>query len=766
MPVAAKCPGCGKEFKAADQFAGKQGKCPFCKKVFLLPSLGNEDDTDGTAVYSKDQVSSAAASQKDDNATGVYDKEKKPSSGTTVPKSDVVAPSGVEGVSVEAVCPHCQKKFKAQGRFAGKPGKCPFCKKVFTLPELPAAAAAPKSEVKSGAVAPAGEVIGAYTTKETLGRGERAVVYRARKKDAKKDVALKVFTTKISRDSAFVTQATEAVNKHVEFSHPNCVQIFEAVKTPKGFCYAMELVDQPQTLEAYLKSQKEHPPIEQTLRIVKEIAYGLEGLHHERLVHRDLNPENILLEKSGMVRLLEAATHKMPRFQASTGMTGNFVADPRYLSPEEATGDHDADERSDLYVLGLIFYRMATGKLPFSAATPTQWVLAQTSTQPKDPRQQNTSLPKQVAQVILKLLEKNPDKRYQSARELCEAIEPLEGKSADQIAAVKSAKELADAETRRQVEALNQARKKRAVMVGRLKMAGVLLLLMILSVIALSVWDRMKRQEFEEAMTVHVMRPAEQGKFCNAVKGLVARRAEYQKSKLADLFREKEVAVLKTWFSGNEAYLKAGSKDAKSRAEFFEKAFPLSVKSSAGISGAERPGFDDFCLYINEECADILATPLRSADLQKSIQLREDRIRRVQTILLKEIKDGFDPVYLEKMDEFFEESVNQTYAFCQKRLLEVQTTATQTLNTYQEFRKDFEALETDRNLADLSKDKQVEAVAALTKFATKYEKLHMGSVAEQMLKIVREKMTTIQETDKAFSRPSSRSFFFQACICW
>ena len=170
-------------------------------------------------------------------------------------------------------------------------------------------------------------------------------------------------------------------------------------------------------LHACLKRQG-RLPLDQVLNIAHKLCDALDAAHSEGIIHRDLKPQNILVDKDnnvyisdfGLAKSLEAGVAKMTH-------TGQLLGTPRYMSPEQVQGK-EADYRSDLYALGLIFYEMATGTVPFTSESVYQTMLLRTQERPKDPVLLNPELPEFLGQIIMRCLETDPAQRYQSAREI------------------------------------------------------------------------------------------------------------------------------------------------------------------------------------------------------------------------------------------------------------------------------------------------------------------------------------------------------------
>ena len=170
-------------------------------------------------------------------------------------------------------------------------------------------------------------------------------------------------------------------------------------------------------------------PFERAMKFTRQMCAALEAAHNEGVVHRDLKPQNILIDAAdsiyisdfGLAKSLESEVTAMTR-------TGQILGTPRYMSPEQVEAG-DIDHRSDLYSLGLIIYEMFTGELPFRGDSAMQLMYQRVSERPKDPRSACPDLPEYIAKVILKCLEKDPANRYRSAREILDDLDSRQSRS-------------------------------------------------------------------------------------------------------------------------------------------------------------------------------------------------------------------------------------------------------------------------------------------------------------------------------------------------
>lgn len=257
-----------------------------------------------------------------------------------------------------------------------------------------------------------------------LGRGGMGTVYLAR--DARLDrlVAVKTLTdTAEDRRARFVREARTAA----AIRHPNVATIYEVGET-EGVPFIVMEYCEGETLAQRIRRRPVEPA--EFLHIATQIAAGVAAAHDGGIIHRDLKAPNIIIEPSGQVKILDFGLAKPLRndFQSPVPIestAGNLFGTIHYLSPEQARG-HPADERSDLFSLGVVFYQMATGQLPFNGDSPLAVLEKVRDAEPEPFVPLDSSFPAAAARIIGKLLKKDPAERYQSAHELRADLEVLQ----------------------------------------------------------------------------------------------------------------------------------------------------------------------------------------------------------------------------------------------------------------------------------------------------------------------------------------------------
>jgi serine/threonine protein kinase len=261
-----------------------------------------------------------------------------------------------------------------------------------------------------------------YRIEAMIGTGGMGAIYRARREGLERPVALKVLHPAVSSDPTTAKRFEREAYSVSKLDHPNVVRVSDYGTTKDGMTYfAMELVEGTQ-----LTSHLGEPMAPaRAADLISQVLEGLEHAHEHKIVHRDLKPDNVLVRKDASgkerVKLVDFGIAKVledRQTQERLTQTGFVYGTPHYMSPEQAMGSK-VDHRADLYAVGLILYEMLVGHRAFRAMDPASMLRKQV-TQPHDPLP--ADVPKRLAHVVDRLLEKSPDDRFQSAREVLDAI--------------------------------------------------------------------------------------------------------------------------------------------------------------------------------------------------------------------------------------------------------------------------------------------------------------------------------------------------------
>ena len=280
-----------------------------------------------------------------------------------------------------------------------------------------------------------GKTIGKYRLVEPLGRGGMAEVYKAYQPGLDRHVAIKLMHSFLSEDKDFLARFQREARLVAGMRHPNIVQVHD-FDIEGGVSYmVMEFID-GETLKGRLQNLEEKSQwisIDEAVRIILSVGSALKYAHRLGMVHRDVKPANVMIDKQGSVILTDFGIAKIFAGAAGTQLTasGAMVGTPSYMSPEQALGQ-PGDERSDIYSLGVMLYQLVTARLPFEADTPLAVVLKHVNEPPPPPRQVNPEVPEIIERIIIKSIAKNPDERYQHVGDMLNDLKRALGMTLDE----------------------------------------------------------------------------------------------------------------------------------------------------------------------------------------------------------------------------------------------------------------------------------------------------------------------------------------------
>jgi len=264
----------------------------------------------------------------------------------------------------------------------------------------------------------------AYTIEGEIGRGGMGVVYRARDERLQRRVAIKVLPPELAFQQDIRQRFTREAQTAARLSHPHIVPI-HSVGEGQGLVYfVMGYVD-GESVAARIR-RRGSLPVEEARRIMMETADALSAAHALSVIHRDIKPDNILLEGTrGRVMVTDFGIAKALSATSGATLTGIGVAigTPAFMSPEQAAGERDIDGRSDLYSLGVVAYQMLTGALPFNAPSVAGILMKQITEPAPDLRVKRPETPEDLAQAVGRCLEKDPESRWATADALRRALE-------------------------------------------------------------------------------------------------------------------------------------------------------------------------------------------------------------------------------------------------------------------------------------------------------------------------------------------------------
>ena len=260
---------------------------------------------------------------------------------------------------------------------------------------------------------------GRYAILKKLGEGGKGIVYKARDTVLNRVVAIKMLKSGSSSDEAYSRFIREA-QAVAKLNHPNIVSIYDIGKEDEKQFFVIEFVD-GMSLRGLTETYPEGKcDIQTVLRTAIDVCGALQFAHSHGVLHRDIKPENILITQEGVAKLMDFGLAKMLG-EPSVTKEGVIVGTVAYVAPENALGK-GADQRSDLYSLGAVLYEAVTGKPPFAGEDPVKIIFGHIHDYPASPIRLNPKMPQGLSDCIMKLLEKEPSRRYQSAADLLQAL--------------------------------------------------------------------------------------------------------------------------------------------------------------------------------------------------------------------------------------------------------------------------------------------------------------------------------------------------------
>jgi len=313
-------------------------------------------------------------------------------------------------------CPKCQHENPSSTQFCGNCGMPLFypaekieLAKTLTL-EIPI------KELERGAV-----FAGRYEIIEELGKGGMGRVYRVLDKKIHEELALKLIKPEIA-DSKTIERFSNELKMARRISHKNVCRMYHLSEESGTHYITMEFIP-GETLKNVIRMTKQLS-IGSAINIAKQVSEGLAEAHRLGVIHRDLKPQNIMIDREGTARIMDFGIARSLETEGTTA-GGAMIGTPEYMSPEQTESKY-VDRRSDIYSLGIVLFEMLTARVPFEGETAMSIAMKHKSEKPPHPKKFNAQIPEDLSQIILKCLQKDKEKRYQSVEELLGELKRLE----------------------------------------------------------------------------------------------------------------------------------------------------------------------------------------------------------------------------------------------------------------------------------------------------------------------------------------------------
>jgi len=267
-----------------------------------------------------------------------------------------------------------------------------------------------------------GAKLGPCRVEERLAAGGMGVVYRARHTLLDQDVAVKILAPSLAADQEYVTRFFREAGAAGQIDHPNVIRVIDVGKFEDRYYLVMEYVA-GDTLDRVIETER-RLPLDRATKFIREITSGLAAAHRAGIIHRDIKPGNIIVSPDGKPHLTDFGLARHAENKKGLTVEGTFLGTPEYASPEQVEGKK-LDHRTDLYSLGITYYQLLSGTLPFLGESPMEIAIKRTK---EEPRPLENALPGADARscaIVKKLLHVEPGQRYQSATDLIRDLDAI-----------------------------------------------------------------------------------------------------------------------------------------------------------------------------------------------------------------------------------------------------------------------------------------------------------------------------------------------------
>ena len=264
------------------------------------------------------------------------------------------------------------------------------------------------------------EKIGHYKVVAELGRGGMGVVYKAHEESLNRFVAIKVLGDHLAADEQFLTRFTREARAAGAVSHPNVIPIYFIGQDDGRHYFAMEYVS-GRSVQAMIR-QEGRIGNPRAAQIILQAAQGLAAAHDRGVIHRDIKPANLMVDERGVVKIADFGIALPIEAQTRLTATGALMGTPGYLSPEHCMGE-TVDNRADIYALGVTYFEMLTGRMPFNAESPLALLRQILQEDPPDVTALNSEVDQNSRRILMKMIARDRNQRYQNCHELIAELE-------------------------------------------------------------------------------------------------------------------------------------------------------------------------------------------------------------------------------------------------------------------------------------------------------------------------------------------------------
>jgi len=314
-------------------------------------------------------------------------------------------------------CPKCQAENPETKQFCADCGTQLIPSSKDVRPNATETLRTPIRELTGGST-----FAGRYQIIEELGKGGMGRVYKVLDTKINEKIALKLIKPEVASDRETIERFSNELKLARKIRHKNVCGMFDIGEAEGSHFITMEYVS-GEDLKTMIRMST-GLTVGTVLSIGKQVCQGLAEAHSLGVVHRDLKPQNIMIDKGGNAKIMDFGIARSIREKGITG-AGVMIGTPEYMSPEQ-TEAKDVDQRSDIYSLGIILYEMATGRVPFEGETALSVAIKHKTEIPKDPKSLNPHIPDDLNRLILKCLEKDKGRRYQTAAEVEDELDKIE----------------------------------------------------------------------------------------------------------------------------------------------------------------------------------------------------------------------------------------------------------------------------------------------------------------------------------------------------